>query len=144
MKLLMLSVAMACQAFAFAPQGACQQQNPQPARPYLTYTEAPRLYFSMPPTERMGRVELAASNAQITLSPQPNLTSAEIESVLQLRGNVQVTMCAPSSRGCDKWTILLTADAVDYDEKTHAMDARGDVHIEPYRSQSQQNTTTPR
>ena len=143
MKLLMLSVAMACQAFAFAPQGVCQQQNPQPERPYMTYTEAPRLYFSMPPAERIGRVELAASNAQLTLSPA-NLTSAEIESVLQLRGNVQVRMCAPSSRGCEKWSILLQADAVDYNEQTREIDARGDVHIEPYRSQGQQNTITPR
>jgi lipopolysaccharide assembly outer membrane protein LptD (OstA) len=143
MKLLMLSVAMACQAFAFAPQGVCQQQNPQPERPYLTYTEAPRLYFSMPPTERIGRVELAASNAQLTLDPQANLTSAEIESVLQLRGNVQVRMCAPSSHGCEKWSILLRADAVDYNEQTREIDAHGNVHIEPYQSQNQQNTLTP-
>jgi len=136
MKLLILSVAMTCQAFAFAPQGVCQQQNPQPERPYLTYTEAPRLYFSMPPTDRIGRVEFAASNAQRTLSPQIHLTSAEIESVLQLRGNVQVTMCAPSSRGCEKWSILLRADAVDYNEQTREMDAHGNVHIEPYRRQS--------
>jgi hypothetical protein len=136
MKLLMLSVAITCQAVAFAPKGICQQQNPQPERPFLTYTEAPRLYFSMPPTDRIGRVELTASNAQRTLSPQPHLTSAEIESVLQLRGNVQVRMCAPSSRGCEKWSILLRADAVDYNEQTREMDARGDVHIEPYRSQS--------
>jgi hypothetical protein len=136
MKLLMLSVAMACQAFAFAPQGICQQQNPQPERPYLTYTEAPRLYFSVPATERIGRVELAASNAQRTLSPQANLTSAEIESVLQLRGNVQVRMCEPSSHGCDKGSIFLRADAVDYNEQTREIDARGDVHIEPYRSRT--------
>ena len=110
MKLLMPGVAVACAAFAFASEGVCQQENQQAERPYLTYTEAPRLYFSMPPTERVGRVELVASNAQLTLSPQPNLTSAEIESVLQLRGNVQVTMCAPSSHGCDKWSILLRAD----------------------------------
>lgn len=37
MKLLMLSVAMACQAFAFASQGVSQQQNPQPERPYLIH-----------------------------------------------------------------------------------------------------------
>ncbi len=143
MKLLMLSVAIACQPFAFAAQGLCQQQSSQPPRPYLKYTEAPRLYFSVGPTERIGRVDLAASEAQFTLNPQPNLTSAEIESVLQLRGNVQVRMCAPSSRGCEKWSILLRADAVDYDENTHEIDARGDVHIQPYQSQTQQNTTAP-
>jgi hypothetical protein len=136
MKLLMLSFAMACQAFAFASQGVSQQQNPQPERPYLVHTESPRLYFSMPPTESIGRVELAAADAQFTLSPQPNLTSAEVESVLQLRGNVQVTMCAPSQHGCDKWAIALRADAVDYNEKTREIDAHGNVHIEPYRSQA--------
>jgi hypothetical protein len=107
-------------------------KSTQPERPYLAHTETPRLYFSMPPTERIGRVELAASNAELTLSPQPNLTSAEIDAVLQLRGNVQVRMCAPSSRGCDKWSILVRADAVDYNEQTRAMDAHGNVHIDPY------------
>jgi hypothetical protein len=133
MKLLLLGVAVACQAFAFASQGVCQQQNPQPERPYLTYTDAPRLYFLMPRTETMGAVDLAASNAQITLSPQATITSAEIESVLQLTGNVQVRMCAPSSHGCDKWSILLHADAVDYNEQTREINAHGNVRIEPYR-----------
>ena len=143
MKLLMPVVAVACAAFAFASEGVCQQQDQQAERPYLTHTEAPRLYFSMPPTERIGRVELVASNAQLTLSPQPNLTSAEIESILQLRGNVQVTMCAPSSHGCDKWSILLRADAVDYNEQTREIDAHGNVRIEPYRSRTP-DTVTPR
>jgi hypothetical protein len=134
MKLPILSLMVVCLSFIYAPKGVSQQQNPQPERPYLTHTAPPRLYFSMPPTERIGRVELAASNAQRTLSPQPHLTSAEIESVLQLRGNVQVRMCAPSSLGCDKWSILLRADAVDYNEQTREIDAHGDVHIEPYRS----------
>ena len=39
MKLMMLSVAMACQAFAFGSQGVGQQQKPQPDRPYLEHTE---------------------------------------------------------------------------------------------------------
>lgn len=132
MNLSVLSLPAACLLFVSASRGVCQQQNIQPERPYLAHTETPRLYFSMPPTERIGRVELAASNAEFTLSPQPNLTSAEIESILQLRGNVQVRMCAPSSHGCDKWSILLRADAVDYNEQTHAIDAHGDVHIDPY------------
>jgi lipopolysaccharide assembly outer membrane protein LptD (OstA) len=66
------------------------------------------------------------------LSPQPHLTSAEVDSILQLRGNVQVTMCAPSKHGCEKWSIVLRADAVDYNDKTRAIDAHGDVHIDPY------------
>jgi lipopolysaccharide assembly outer membrane protein LptD (OstA) len=131
MKLSVLSVVLACQVFTFASIGICQEKEPQSDRPTLVHTQAPRLYFLMPPTERIGRVELAASDAQLTLSPKASLTSAEIESVLQLRGNVQVEICAPSSHGCDKWSILLRADAVDYNEQTREMDARGDVHIEP-------------
>jgi lipopolysaccharide assembly outer membrane protein LptD (OstA) len=122
MKLLTLSLAMV----ALTSQAICQQ----PERPYLTHTGAPRLYFSMPPTEHIGRIEFAASNAQLTLSPQANITSAEIESILQLTGNVHVRMCAPSSHGCEKWSILVRADAVDYNEQTRQIDARGNVHIE--------------
>jgi hypothetical protein len=132
MKLPILSLMVVCLSFIYAPKGVSQQQNPQPERPYLTHTEPPRLYFSMPPTESIGRVELAASNAQFTFSPQPSLTSAEVDSVLQLRGNVKVTMCAPSRYGCEKWSVVLRADAVDYNEKTREIDAHGDVHIDPY------------
>jgi hypothetical protein len=136
MNLSVLSLPVTCLLFVSASRGVCQQQNTQPERPYLAHTETPRLYFSMPPTEKIGRVELSASNAQLTLSPQPNLTSAEIESVLQLRGNVQVRMCAPSSHGCDQWSILLRADAVDYNQQTREIDAHGDVHIDPYTDAS--------
>jgi lipopolysaccharide assembly outer membrane protein LptD (OstA) len=90
----------------------------------------------MPPTERRGRVELTASDAQLDLGAKRDLTSAEIESVLQLRGNVQVMMCSPGRYGCENGSILLRADAVDYNEKTGAMDVHGDVHIDPYRNQS--------
>jgi lipopolysaccharide assembly outer membrane protein LptD (OstA) len=89
----------------------------------------------MPPTESTGRVELTASTAQFTLSPQPHLTSAEVDSILQLRGNVRVTMCAPSQHGCDKWAIVLRADVVDYNDRTREIDAHGDVHIDPYNVQ---------
>ena len=132
MKLPILSVMAVCLPFICASQGVSQQQNPQAERPYLIHTEPPRLYFLMPPTESTGAVELAASTAQFTLSPQPHLTSAEVDSILQLRGNVQVTMCAPSKHGCEKWSIVLRADAVDYNDKTRAIDAHGDVHIDPY------------
>jgi hypothetical protein len=132
MKLPILSVMVVCLPFICASKGVSQQQNPQPERPYLIHTEPQRLYFLMPPTESTGAVELAASTAQFTLSPQPHLTSAEVDSILQLRGNVQVTMCAPSKHGCEKWSIVLRADAVDYNDKTRAIDAHGDVHIDPY------------
>jgi len=136
MKLPVLSVFVACLPFLPAPTAICQQQNTQPERSYLTHVESPRLYFTMPPTERRGRVELAASNAQVDLGAQANLTSSEIESVLQLRGNVQVMMCSPGRHGCDNGSIVLRADAVDYNEKTGEMDVHGDVHIDPYRNQS--------
>jgi lipopolysaccharide assembly outer membrane protein LptD (OstA) len=134
MKLSILSVIVLCLPFIYASKGLSQQQNPQAERPYLIHTEPQRLYFLMPPTESIGRVELAAATAQFTLSPQPHLTSAEVDSILQLRGNVKVTMCAPSQHGCEKWLIVLRADAVDYNEKTREIDAHGDVHIDPYHS----------
>ncbi|MGA3225714.1 MAG: hypothetical protein ABSC65_18250 [Acidobacteriaceae bacterium] len=136
MKLPVLSVFVACLPFLSAHTAICQQQNSQPERPYLTHVESPRLYFTMAPTEHTGRIELTASNAQLDLAGQPNLTSAEIDSVLQLRGNVQVMMCSPGRHGCENGSILLRADAVDYNEKTGAMDVHGDVHIDPYRNQS--------
>jgi lipopolysaccharide assembly outer membrane protein LptD (OstA) len=135
MKLPVLSVVVACLSFISGPRGVCQQQNPQAERPYLTHTESPRLHFLMPFTESTGPVELAASNAQFTLSPQPNLTSAEIESVLQLRGDVQVKMCSGSIQ-CEKWSMLLRADSVDYNEQTHEISAHGDVRIDPYTGAS--------
>jgi hypothetical protein len=44
-------------------------------------------------------------------------------------------MCLPGDHGCDNGSMILHADAVDYNEKTHQIDAHGDVRIEPYRSQ---------
>ena len=143
MKLLTLSVVMACQAFAFVPQGVCQEAKPEPDRPYLMHTKSPRLHFSIPPTESTGRVELTASSAERDLSAQRNISSTENEAVLQLRGNVEVMMCPPGGHGCDHGSMVLHADAVDYNEKTPEIDAHGDVHIDPYRSQPQ-NTVIPR
>jgi hypothetical protein len=143
MKLLMLSAVIACQVLAFASQGVCQEAKPQADRPYLMHTKAPRLHFLIPPTESTGRVELTASSAERNLSALRNISSTETEAVLQLRGNVDVMMCAPGGHGCDSGSMVLHADAVDYNEKTHEIDARGDVHIEPYRSQPQ-NTIIPR
>lgn len=136
MKLLMLSVVMACQVLAFASQGVCQEAK-QSDRPYLVHTKSPRLHFSIPPTESTGRVELTASSAERDLSAQRNTSSTETEAVLQLRGNVEVMMCPPGGHGCDNGSVVLHADAVDYNEKTHEIDAHGDVHIEPYRNQFQ-------
>jgi len=134
MKLLMLSLAMG-QVLAIASHGVCQEKQPPPNRPYLEHTETPRLHFMTPSSRTTGRVELTASGAQRDIRAPVGLSSAEIESVLQLRGNVEVMMCSPGGRGCDHGSMVLHADAVDYNEETHELDARGDVRIKPYRSQ---------
>src|SRR5258708_13372355 len=90
MKLLVLSAVMVWGAIAFASQGVCQEKKPQPDRPYLEHTESPRLHFMTPFTRSTGRVELAASTAQRDLSAPLDLSSAEIESALRLRRNVEV------------------------------------------------------
>src|ERR1700744_3624713 len=105
MKLLMLSAVMPCQVFTFASQGVCQEAKPQADRPYLMRTKSPRLHFSIPPTESTGRVELTASSAERDLSAQRNISSTETETVLQLRGNVEVMMCPPGGHGCDNGSI---------------------------------------
>jgi lipopolysaccharide assembly outer membrane protein LptD (OstA) len=138
MKLPMLSVAMACQTFAFTPQGMSQEQKPQPDRPYIEHTETSRLHFMN--FVSLGRVDLAASSAERLLSAPLGLSSAETESVLVLRGNVEVSMC--SDRGCERGSMVLHADAVDYNENTHELDAHGDVRIEPFRTRPR-STVTP-
>jgi lipopolysaccharide assembly outer membrane protein LptD (OstA) len=52
-------------------------------------------------------------------------------------------MCSPGSLGCENGSMLLHADAVDYNEKTHEIDAHGDVRIEPYQRHPQ-NDRIPR
>jgi lipopolysaccharide assembly outer membrane protein LptD (OstA) len=136
MKVSVLGVVMACLPFIHASIGLSQQQKPESERPYLMRTETPQLYFSVPPTQSTGRVELAASDAQVAFIGEANLTSAKIDSILQLRGNVQVRMCLPSRYGCEKGSIVLRADAVDYNEKTREIDAHGDVRIIPDTSTS--------
>jgi hypothetical protein len=131
MKLPLRILVVECLPLISAPRGVCQEQNPQPERPYITHTESPRLYFSWMPTEHTGFIELSASDAQLSFSPEANLTSADVESVLQLRGNVQVRLCAPSGHGCEKSSLLVRADAVDFNEKTREIDAHGDVRIIP-------------
>jgi lipopolysaccharide assembly outer membrane protein LptD (OstA) len=124
MKLLILSVAMGCQAFAFVFQAVCQEVAPD--RPRLIHTEPPRLHFTMPIPEGEGYFELVASSAL--------RVSAKTESILHLRGNVAVrtTICV---RGvCDGGSMVLHADAVDYNETTGEIEAHGDVHIDPYRT----------
>lgn len=70
--------------------GFCQKN-----RPYLDHTESPRLYFSVPATAGLGHIELVASSAQRDLTRPLDLSSADTRTVLQLRGDVEVTMCSP-------------------------------------------------
>lgn len=123
MKLLMLSVAITCQAFAFASQGVCQGNTRQSDRPYLEHTNAPLLHFSVPPTDSTGRVALTASSAERELMAPLDLSSAEIDSILKLRGRVEVRMCSPGYHGCGQGSLVVHADAVDYNDKTHEIDA---------------------
>jgi hypothetical protein len=143
MKILMPGVAVACAALAFASEGICQQQKPESDRPYLEYTETSRLHFNVPPNGNTGRVVFESWSAQRILSSPLDLSSAEIESVLKLKGAVQVRMCSPGGLGCEQGSMVLHADAVDYNEKTQEIDAHGNVRIEPYRSGTP-NTVTPR
>ena len=127
MKLLTLSVAIACQVCAFAPQAICQESKTPPER----------LHIERPFPERgTGSIKVTASTIQRDLS------SKERESIIQLRGNVEVRMitCGPTGHSghddfmtCGKGSMLLHADEVDYNEKTGEIDARGNVHIAPYR-----------
>jgi lipopolysaccharide assembly outer membrane protein LptD (OstA) len=50
-----------------------------------------------------------------------------------------VTMCSIGRYGCEKGSILLQADAVDYNQKTGEMDARGDVRLQPYQQPVSKN-----
>jgi hypothetical protein len=136
MRVAMLGIVSALLLVVSNPNAVCQE-NPQSQRPYLNYTDSPRLYFLMSPTESSGVVVLVASSAQRDLSSLLDLSSADTRTVLQLRGNVEVTMCSPEghgdSHGCDRGSVVLHADAVDYNEKTGEMDVRGNVHIGPLR-----------
>jgi hypothetical protein len=109
MRLLLLGAVIAFQGFAFAPQSACQETKAQPER----------LHFSMPfPSGHKVIYELVAS-------------SAEAESVLKLRGDVEMTTmtCRPTGNVCDKSPMVQRADAVDYNERTGEIQTHGDVHI---------------
>jgi hypothetical protein len=143
MKLPMPGVAVACAALAFASEGVCQQQKPESDRPYLEHTESSRLHFNVPPNGNTGRVVFEAWSAQRILSGPLDLSSAEIESVLKLKGAVQVRMCSPGGLGCEQGSMVLHADAVDYNEKTQEIDAHGNVRIEPFRSRTP-NAVRPR
>jgi lipopolysaccharide assembly outer membrane protein LptD (OstA) len=125
MKLLTLGVAIACQISAFAALAICQEKAAQPERLHVT-----RPF----PETNPGRVELTAS------SIERDLSSKERESILKLKGSVEVRMvtCGRNTSHdngviCDKGSMMLHADAVDYNEKTGEISARGNVRIAPYQ-----------
>jgi hypothetical protein len=124
MKLLVPTL-IAFQICAFVPQAISQENTAEPERLHLKRTF---------PDNTPGRVELTASTAQRDLS------SKQSESILQLRGNVEVRMitCGPNDRGkvCDNGSMVLHADRVDFNENTGEIHARGDVRIVPYRAKS--------
>jgi len=124
MKLLTLFVAIACQCITFAPRASCQDNKAQSERLYLTRSI---------PEGGGGRVELAASEVQRDLSSKAS------ESILQLKGNVELKMitCTPTGRGERKaceGAMVLRADAVEFNEKTGEIAASGHVHITPHRA----------
>ena len=119
MKLLALSL-IACLFAIVAPQ-AIGQDN----RLHLTR------FF---PESSPGQVELTASSAQRDLSSSG-------ETILHLSGNVEVRMITCGSGQdravvCDRGSMVLHADAVDYNEKTGEIQASGNVHLAPYRATS--------
>jgi lipopolysaccharide assembly outer membrane protein LptD (OstA) len=109
MKLLILSVAIACQLSPFASRA--QESGSQPERLHFA--------FSFPQGHKV-LFELSATSAQRILST----------SVLQLTGNVEVRMttCPPQGKVCVASPMVLNADSVDYNEATGQIDAHGDVH----------------
>ena len=124
MKLLTLFVAIACQGFNFVPRASCQESKAQLERLYLTRPI---------PESGGGRVELAASEVQRDLSSKAS------ESIMQLKGNVEVKMitCTPTGRRegvvCES-AMVLRADAVEFNEKTGEIAASGHVHITPHKA----------
>jgi lipopolysaccharide assembly outer membrane protein LptD (OstA) len=127
MRLLTLSVAIACHVCILVPPAVCQDRNTQPEQLHFT--------IGMPGTGG-GRVVLTASTIQRDLSSRAS------ESIMQLKGNVEVRMitCVPSGASavvvCEG-AMVMHADEVDYNEKTGEIKARGDVNITPHRAPSQ-------
>ena len=125
MKLLLLCVAMACQLCACASLSVCQETKAQPDRLHFLFAfpDGHNVVFRM-----------EASSAQKILS------NAEAGDILQLKGNVELTMIPrPAARvprqrigqenSIPRSTVVLHADGVDYNEKTGEIHTHGDVHI---------------
>jgi lipopolysaccharide assembly outer membrane protein LptD (OstA) len=115
MKLLTL-VLVVCQFAVIAPQAICQVN-----RVHLT---------EFLPETNPGRLEVTSSSANRDVSD----SGAKI---LHLRGDVEVRMitCGPDHKGvvvCDRGSMVMHADSVDFNEKTGEIQATGNVHVAPY------------
>jgi hypothetical protein len=61
-----------------------------------------------------------------------------------LRGDVEVRMitCGPDPKGvvlCDRGSMVMHADSVDFNEKTGEIQASGNVHVSPYPNRPSKN-----
>jgi lipopolysaccharide assembly outer membrane protein LptD (OstA) len=59
--------------------------------------------------------------------------------ILHLRGDVEVRVitCGPDRKGfvlCDRGSMVMHADSMDFNEKTGEIQASGNVHIALYRN----------
>jgi hypothetical protein len=82
------------------------------------------------PDSNPGRVVLSAFSAQRDVS-------ADGATILHLSGNVEVRViaCGPGqdrSDACSVGSMVMHADAVDYNEKTGEIQPSGNVHVEPF------------
>jgi hypothetical protein len=90
------------------------------------------------PDSSPGRVVLSASSAQRDVS-------ASGATILHLSGNVEVRVitCGPGqdrSDACSVGSVVMHADAVDYNEKTGEIQPSGNVHVEPYPNHPSKNS----
>ena len=109
-------VLVVCQFAVVAPQAICHANR-------LHLTE-------FLPETNPGRLEVTASSAERDVSD----SGAKI---LHLRGDVEVRMitCGPDAKGvvvCDRGSMVMHADSVDFNEKTGEIQATGNVHVAPY------------
>ena len=122
MKLLTL-VLVVCQFTVVAPQAICHENR-------LHLTE-------FLPETSPGRLNVTASSAYRDVSD----SGARI---LHLRGDVEVRMitCGPDPKGvvlCDRGSMVMHADSVDFNEKTGEIQASGNVHVAPYPNRPSKN-----
>jgi hypothetical protein len=127
MRVSLLSITMACQVLFLASQSLSQTPTLRPERVHFSasFPQGHGVLFA-----------LSASDAKRTVSS----SNGEFESVLQLRGDVEVrqTTCPPKNGGCVTSPMILHADAIDYNENTGQMVARGNVYtsfVEPTSKQ---------